>query len=257
MTREEKIIERLEQLSKRIAKLSAETEKIKKLAKRLKESQRLPYKKIEGTKPWEEVLATRVVEASDFHEFPDGVPQDIVESVDYALTTIRARESEALRMRYRDGMTLEQIGKRLEVSGERARQIINNGEWFLRHPTRIAYIAYGLTRASIIQTELRDEMEKARQGGLSALEFHADTPIDSLSLTTRASNALHRAEIETVGDIVKLMDKLDCDIYEALFSIRYCGHKTAVQILASLKDAAGITDEEMTALCKKRKKETV
>lgn len=83
----------------------------------------------------------------------------------FALT---AREAYALHLRKDVDMTLDQVGKELGCSRERARVLIRHAEWKLNRPSP-------------------DPLS-----------------IDSLGLTTHARNALFRSGIRTISQLVEL-----------------------------------------------------
>lgn len=104
----------------------------------------------------DEIIA---IHAKDQWLAPD--PVEVVEdyqfvrSVDTFLSTLKAREQSVMRMRFGIGlgtlesMTLEEVGRKFDVTRERIRQIEAKGLRQLRHPTRLdkLLIELGLTWA--------------------------------------------------------------------------------------------------------------
>lgn len=84
-------------------------------------------------------------------------PMDIVEdmqligAIDRILETIKAKEARVLRMRFgigtQESMTLEEIGKRLDVTRERIRQIEATALRKLKHPARLEQLLRELNGA--------------------------------------------------------------------------------------------------------------
>lgn len=68
----------------------------------------------------------------------------LVEQVEISLSLLNSRESDILKMRYglsgEDPMTLEEIGKALQITRERVRQIEAKGLLKLKHPTRSRHL---------------------------------------------------------------------------------------------------------------------
>ena len=69
----------------------------------------------------------------------------------HALTTIREREQEMIRLRYEEKKTLQEIGDQYELSRERVRQIIAKGVRKLRHPSRTVYVRDGFDKVELAQ----------------------------------------------------------------------------------------------------------
>lgn len=60
--------------------------------------------------------------------------------VDRALSTLRSADRDVIRMRFHEGMTLDECGKRLGVTTERVRQIEMRALRCLRHPSRVGIL---------------------------------------------------------------------------------------------------------------------
>jgi len=82
----------------------------------------------------------------------------------HALTTIREREQEMIRLRYEEKKTLQEIGDQYELSRERVRQIIAKGVRKLRHPSRTVYVRDGFDKVELAQKiTCAEEMKKQFQ----------------------------------------------------------------------------------------------
>lgn len=82
----------------------------------------------------------------------------------HALTTIREREQEMIRLRYEEKKTLQEIGDQYELSRERVRQIIAKGVRKLRHPSRTVYVRDGFDKVELAQKiTCAEEMKKQLQ----------------------------------------------------------------------------------------------
>ena len=89
---------------------------------------------------------------------------DQMAGLEHALTTIREREQEIIRLRYEEKKTLQEIGDKYELSRERVRQIIAKGVRKLRHPSRTVYVRDGFDKVELAQKiTCAEEMKKQLQ----------------------------------------------------------------------------------------------
>lgn len=169
------------------------------------------------------------------------------------LNSLTVREKMVLELRYRDHKTLEETGRTLGVTRERIRQIEFKAFRKMLHP-------YNLQKAACVpymeyQREVRKREEAERrcaeaeqrldwflQHGDYKVNFtdtvsadNADdaiaklkTPIEDLVLSVRSFNCLARANIRTVGDILKIENEDD------MHSIRNLGRKSAEEIIGKV-----------------------
>lgn len=92
------------------------------------------------------------------------INDDQMAGLAHALTTIREREQEMIRLRYEEKKTLQEIGDQYELSRERVRQIIAKGVRKLRHPSRTVYIRDGFDKVELAQKiTCAEEMKKQLQ----------------------------------------------------------------------------------------------
>jgi len=146
-------------------------------------------------------------------------PADVEGSLEYVIATeLMERERRCVSMRYRNGMTYEQIAKAEHITRERIRQIVARALRKLRHPSRAKYLKKGVAAMLLEQQQLslKEEIyELKKLIGESAphiVEKISDrerqkkdnTPIEHLDLSVRSYNCLRRAGINTLGDIAKL-----------------------------------------------------
>ena len=113
------------------------------------------------------------------------IPADILESLDYALSTLAENEEKILRMRCQEGKTYREIGEIFHLSTSRIQQITARSKRKLRHPSRTKYLKFGIA-----------EIEKRKT------KIDPATAIEDLNLSYRAFNCLKRAGINTVKDII-------------------------------------------------------
>jgi hypothetical protein len=147
---------------------------------------------------------------ADYSYYPQGVQR--------AIATLGEREQAALEYRYRDGMTLDEAGRRLGVGKERVRQIQARALARLRHPSRmdmmrcvpldeykkaVEELALFRQRAWFL---LRDCTKQCGGEdcavGVDDTSSLMDTKIEHMNLTVRTYNCLRRAEILTLGALL-------------------------------------------------------
>lgn len=163
------------------------------------------------------------------------------------------RERIVLENRYKYLMTLEDIGKRFDLTKERIRQIEKQAFRKLKHPINSKKYILGKRAADEIQ-DLKNRLalleaendilrhEITNQVPNEDIESIVQernvllTPIDDLDLSIRAHNCLLRAGIKTLGDI---RNRTIVD----LMNIRNLGRKSLEEILA-VANSYGIKIEE-------------
>lgn len=158
-------------------------------------------------------------------------PTDIIGSVEYAISLISVRERDALKMRYQEMLTLREIGERLEVTHERARQIVNKSLFRLRHPNLNKYLKYGVQ--GVIKNSSDEAVNNAAKmyvfrDKYSRGTYEKDMTLRDLTLSTRAYNCLFRANCRTATDIINLG-------YKKLVGLRCMGKKTYNEIVDKLE----------------------
>lgn len=229
------------------------------------------YKITDGyLSPWpynlvEDILGPNVVDGP--------LSDDQAAGLDYILNkTITERTREMILMRYKDGMTLEEIGKEYHLQKERIRQIVAKGIRCLRHPSRTKYILNGYSgekaRQESVDKRREYDMlcaqldaaieEKTRLLGLENEELERLTrgeyvqnayghSILELDLSVRAHNCLVRAGLDTIGDVVGLISRNSdavavCGetpegvLFYSLMKIRNMGKRSALEVIDKLKE---------------------
>lgn len=191
--------------------------------------------------------ALEVVGVKDYEINPD-----IVDNFDKYLTeNCTIREETAIRLFYKEGKTLGQIGEHFGLSRERVRQIVCKG---MKRMKRFVYKYDDLKKEEEVEkrkTELnnrRQELVQAmRECGLITEDikvcfgqptFTVDPMdererwinsliIEELDLSVRSYNCLRRADIRKVSDLIKLTE-------EDLIRIRNMGKKSVKEIKEKL-----------------------
>ena len=176
---------------------------------------------------------------------PEKFTADICAGIRYVLSTLGEREQDILRMRYEERKPRSEIGEFFGIGQERVRQIENKTLRSLRAPTRWNYMKLG------IDGYMRWSKERARgegykvgyaQGykdgnadGKNGVEKPAiaeellNHPVESLGLSVRAFNCLHRVNCLRVGDVVRL------SAYQ-IQTMRNLGPKSANEIACALRN---------------------
>ena len=152
------------------------------------------------------------------------IPLDINESVEYVLSTFpddKKRDAEILRKKYKDGLSLYDLGEYYNISPQRIRAITERAKRIMRSPGKARILKFGLKKCNLIKS-LREENQKNDN------YFLADDGIDRLPLSVRAYNCLTRSGIKTIGD---LCSKTESDLRR----IRNMGEKTFFEITTTLE----------------------
>lgn len=164
--------------------------------------------------------------------YPYNLLQDIIEDSGETVATwlfspklikevlvnnLSERENKVLELMYGYDYTLEECGKEFGVTRERIRQIQARAIRKLRNPKylkemRVVPFAEYIQNIGTLQ-EAKDQIEQltAKLNEIRGTELSTeeitieDTPIEKLDLSARSYNGLKRARINTIGDIIKVM----------------------------------------------------
>lgn len=158
------------------------------------------------------------------------------------IASLGEREQEVLRMRFDERLTLEQCGKRLDITRERIRQIEAKAIRKLRHPSRVReFTSVPMTALAEKQADYDrlafeyDRLAKAfelvagKKAESSTVEEIAraadvfNIPVDDLGLSVRAYNALRRVGKDTLGDIAEMTES-------QLYKVRNLGAKSRKEV---------------------------
>lgn len=169
-----------------------------------------------------------------------------------AMETLTERERDVLAYRYRDGLTLEETGKKYHIVRERVRQVEARALRKLRHPMRreiiegVSYSDYKSLREDFWELQARYERVHAQaleecmenmcdaKAQLEELQAHEaksvrEIPIVDMGLSVRSCNCLIRHRIQTVGDIVGMTA-------EELMKVRNLGRRSLDEIVRKVND---------------------
>lgn len=154
------------------------------------------------------------------------------------------RERRCLEMRHRDSRTLEDIGKQMNVTRERVRQIIARAERKLRNPKWIRemqvvpyaefiglYNEHEILKAKY--SELVQKIESEEQKSIDEVvqeQTIMEKPIEVLDLSVRSFNCLKRAGCDIIADVVDLNNS------GKIYRVRNLGRKSAEEIRNKLQE---------------------
>jgi DNA-binding CsgD family transcriptional regulator len=164
-----------------------------------------------------------------------------------AMECFTEREALAVKLYFKEEMTLDEVGKEMGITRERVRQVIARALRKLRHPTRQNLIVYGEDFRNLNSYlkhlyEVKNEIEELE----AYIEDHKDTytelvkedasfcmndiSIDELDLSVRSFNALKRKGIKWASDAAKLVNSGE------IVKVRNLGRKSYLEIAEKLKE---------------------
>ena len=182
--------------------------------------------------PWPENLITEIglekVFGSDTYT---PLNDDQMHGLEFALDSLKDKEQTAILLRYKDHMTLNDTGEQFSLSRERIRQILAKGIRKLRHPDRLKYIRDGYQGSVRVREErLRRIREAIGEDGL--METLNGIDIKECEFSVRAHNCLHRAGMDTLGQVVEKMNQDPWNILK----IRNLGIKSLAEVVDKLEE---------------------
>lgn len=173
--------------------------------------------------PWRLRFAYEVCQKS----FPP--PEDLDETVDFAIRTLQMRFRMLIHYRYEQKMTLEECGLQIGVGKERARQLISRAKSSLRNRSDFG-VDFFICGKSVFDAK-KEEVQIRKQKSLSnAITANYAVPIDELNLSNRAGRVLLIAGLDTVG---KALEYSQLQM-QPFLACRNCGIKTAMEIVDAL-----------------------
>lgn len=167
------------------------------------------------------------------------LPDDWQPSIEYAVSLLTEREAGVLKLRYQQGLKLDDISKEYGVTRERIRQILRRALRELTYHHKWRFIKYGISVA------IKAAEDKAREDGFQngyrrglhdaeryrKIDLHGDVSLCDLDLSVRSYNCLCRAGVKTGSDIVGMG-------YDRLIRVRNFGRKSYEEVIKKL-DALG------------------
>lgn len=139
---------------------------------------------------------------------------DQLKGIKHVLSTLGEREQTVIIKRFRDGYTLEEVGKNLHLSRQRIRQIEVAALRKLRHPSRGKYIKEGYSIAS-------GEIEEALNKKYTALEEDRKRRIKEISdIVYKLERRVQTIKTLCGGNFELIMSEV-CNIKSEIPGFRY------------------------------------
>ena len=194
-------------------------------------------------------LFEAIKDKRDKIDLPEEITPDIERGIMLALSHLDERTADMVLLRYKDNLSLVEIGEKYSFTGNRARQIISRAVRELAKKPMLqmlqlghkGYVEFIVNRLAEVKTEViaHDaynrgyeegyadgyEQREKKEKEISAL---LDIPIQDLDLSIRSTKGLKNAGIETVADLLKFTDVVE------IKGIRNLGVKSLSEIARKL-----------------------
>lgn len=181
---------------------------------------------------------------------------DHLAALDRAMEILTDQQRDIVLSYYQQNKTLEDIGRKYNVTRERIRQILMRSARKMRTPTFVRALREGLqiaegtqaaeARIKELNAQIAQLEKKLSRYNITLNEIQEDTPenipeppdelsmyIADLGLSVRAHNCLIRAGYNTLGDVINAAKN------GKLRNIRNMGVITQAEILAVLREKTG------------------
>ena len=171
----------------------------------------------------------------------DNITEDMVDGLEYALSTLPPRDQKVVEMRYAQKMTYTAIAKEFDVTSERIRTLEHRSIARLHHPPLIGYIKYG--KHTYEERCKKIALEKEQRYS----EDKYQRRISELNISVRPINRLIAKGYETVKDIVELTEN-------EIIGIKDLGKKSIIEVAVELENL-GIANTNWSKFIPNRKEE--
>ena len=189
-----------------------------------------------------------LIEAIRGEEWEEELTIDQELGLHHMLKSLTARERACVEAMFREEKTLREIADDFGVTQERIRQVIAKALRKLRNPVRGRYLTRGYYAEKTeayeqmirqVYNRIEEERESAKRKMLYELrQIEAETnkyghhgrPIDDLELSVRSHNALRKANLRCVEQILALPD------IKELYKVRNLGTRSALEIVDKLRE---------------------
>jgi RNA polymerase sigma factor (sigma-70 family) len=179
---------------------------------------------------------------NEFHVDRQYIENHFEENLKLVFETLQEREVRIFSWYYVDGLTLEAIGLRENITRERVRQIVNKTVRKIRYKERLKMLRYGKEylelcddigklNAQLMQVKLQliEKITNPETIEISNDEVISYFTIESLDLSVRSFNCLKRVGINTLGELMN-------QTIEDLLKIRNMGRKSLREIITKLEE---------------------
>lgn len=162
--------------------------------------------------------------------------QDQLAGLEYALSTLSDREQSFLEMRYKRGLSYNEIARRVDRSRSRITQIIEQAIHKLSRKHMTEYIAVGYQaleqrRKSHAHSVKRTSSKMTSEELKVALGTLATERVEDFDIDIRTVNALQRSGIDTLFRLLEMLEERP----DALIRVRNIGKKSAMEIIDLLR----------------------
>jgi RNA polymerase sigma factor (sigma-70 family) len=139
-------------------------------------------------------------------------PEGAVEIIDQVLRTLTEREEDVLRLYFgigREACTMEDLGKKYDVTRERIRQIMAKAFRKLRHPSRARFLESLVQPYALI---LRPPAVKTAPQGPQTLQLtpfmlnNLILPVEEAEFSIRADNCLKANNIRRIWELAQMTE---------------------------------------------------
>lgn len=196
-------------------------------------------------------LFEAIKDRRDKIELPEEVTPDIERGIMLALSHLDERAADMIMLRYKDNLSLVEIGEKYSLTGNRARQIISRAVRELAKKPMLqmiqlghkGYVEFIVNRLAEIKTEViaHDAYNKGYEEGYAdgyeqrekkekELSDLLNISVQELDLSLRSRKGLKYAGIETVADLLKFTDAKE------IKGIRNLGVKSLSEIARKLNN---------------------
>lgn len=180
-------------------------------------------------------------------EFPAVLSEDTLAGLHYALSTLPEKDQELVRLLFVEGKMDQGVMERMGLSAEDYASYKRKVLQKIAYPARWNYIQYGI--AGYLKKEVDAQYRKGYLAGYRAAMAESgkdvppvaeagilDLPIETMELSRRAYNALHRAGCRYIREVAAMKE-------EEILRVRCMGPKSAAEIARALqKSGIGCTE---------------
>lgn len=194
-------------------------------------------------------LFEAIKDKRDKIELPEEITPDIERGLMLALSHLDERAADMIMLRYKDNLSLVEIGEKYSFTGNRARQIISRTVRELAKKPMLqmiqlghkGYVEFIVNRLAEVKTEVISlnaynrgyedgyadgyEHREKKEKEISEL---LDISVQDLDLSLRSTKGLKNAGIETIADLLKFNDVIE------IKRIRNLGVKSLSEIARKL-----------------------
>ena len=223
-------------------------EKLKKYNIELREKRHVEVENVKKY-PYPINLFEAIKGKRDKIELPEEITPDIERGIMLALSHLDERAADMIMLRYKDNLSLVEIGEKYSFTGNRARQIISRAVRELAKKPMLqmiqlghkGYVEFIVNRLAEVKTEVISlnaynrgyedgyadgyEQREKKEKEISAL---LEISVQDLDLSLRSTKGLKNAGIETIADLLKFNDVIE------IKRIRNLGVKSLSEIARKL-----------------------